>query len=98
MIVPKWPVGGQWGSVAMRWWVLSVLFVAGCDNPCQRLCQNMADLAADCGISVSGAEIDACVNAQASITVEERRTCRDDGSAEILRAQWTCEDVALYFR
>ena len=71
----------------------------GCQNACQEICGRMADYATeDCGITVADSEIDACVERQsADAEREELKVCRDFGDAEVIRAQWSCEDLADYW-
>lgn len=80
---------------------LALLLLVGalgaCNNPCQDLCQRMADFAADCGYNVPEAEIDACVERQSSVEREDKAACRDFGDPEVIDGQWTCDDLAAYW-
>lgn len=79
-------------------WVIAGLLGAGCRNACADLCVRMADYATECGFSVSDAEIDQCIEEQnADLTAEERDACQEFGQAEVLRAQWSCDDLAVYW-
>lgn len=70
--------------------------VAGCQNPCQSLCVRMADYAGECGFSVSDADVDACIEEQSD--PEDPSVCRDFGTADQIREEWTCEDMGVYFQ
>jgi hypothetical protein len=74
-----------------------VAALAGCRNPCQRLCDDMRDFAEDCGFEVSKDEFKSCLDAQSSKNTEreKRQVCADTRGA--LEAEWTCDDVADYF-
>ena len=77
----------------------ALLAGAGCRNPCQQICSRMADYATeDCGFTVAPADIDACVERQGEgLESEEKKACRDFGDPDVIRAQWTCEEVGVYF-
>jgi hypothetical protein len=84
----------------MRWWV--VIGVAaiggGCQNACQDICGRMAEYARECGYPVSDAEVSACVEQQGSdLDGEDRRACREFGDADVIRTQWSCEDLGDYW-
>jgi hypothetical protein len=81
------------------WGVALVLALLGCHNPCQEICARMADYATeDCGLPVSDGEIDTCMERQSSgLEKEDLEACRDYGDAEVIRAQWSCEDLAEYW-
>jgi hypothetical protein len=68
---------------------------AGCGNACQQICGRMAAYARDCGYDVPNDEVQACMAEQADAT--DRDVCREFGSRETIREQWTCDDVAAYF-
>lgn len=70
--------------------------LSGCDNPCQALCVKMADFRAECGTAATDAEVATCVEDFDAVTPDESRACRDFGSAEVLRREWTCDDVNLW--
>ncbi len=81
--------------------VASLLFavaasLAGCGNPCQELCSTMADFSESCGNTVSEAEIEACEEDFANADADELSTCRDFGHPDVLRNEWTCDDVNLF--
>ncbi len=69
--------------------------LAGCQNPCQSLCVRMTDYAEECGYSVSDEAVDACVEEQSD--PEDPSVCRDFGTADRIREEWTCDDMAVYF-
>ena len=71
--------------------------LAGCRNPCQKLCDDMRDFASDCGYEVSKDEFKSCLDAQSSKNTErdKRQVCADTRDA--LDAEWTCDDVSDYF-
>lgn len=70
--------------------------LTGCDNACEQLCETMAELSAECGNSVGEAEIDACMAAYAASTAEENQICGTFGHPDVIRNEWTCDDVNLY--
>lgn len=72
--------------------------LAACNNPCQDICRRMADYASECGYQVPETEVDACIDAQSGLEREDRAACRDFGDAEVIRAQWTCDDLAAYWQ
>lgn len=74
------------------------LVLVACSNPCEELCLRMADYAESCGYSVPESEIDACVEAQASVSKDDAQTCRDNGTAEQIRDEWACDELAPYFQ
>lgn len=72
--------------------------LGGCRNACQDLCVRLADYATeDCGFTVSDAELSTCIDAEAEASADERRVCRDFGSATTIRDEWTCEDLGVYW-
>jgi hypothetical protein len=79
--------------------VAAVLAGTGCKNSCQQICSRMADYATeDCGLTVSDAEIDACIEREGgSLEAEDKQACRDFGDPDVIRAQWTCEDLESYW-
>jgi hypothetical protein len=85
-VVGKWTLWfGTWGLMA-------------CGNPCQTLCGDMAALSDElgCGVAYSDAEIQACEDAFASAEPADLKTCRDFGGLEVMRQNWTCDDINLY--
>lgn len=70
--------------------------LTGCGNACQALCETMAEYGDECGAPWTQGDIDACIVAQASATAEDVRTCRDFGTPDRLRREWSCDDVLLY--
>ncbi|MEQ1564350.1 MAG: hypothetical protein ABMA64_01845 [Myxococcota bacterium] len=78
-------------------WLLALLTGGGaCRNACQDICTRMADYATECGYPVSDAEIDACIEGQ-SAPGESRSACREFGDPEVIRTQWSCEDLSEYW-
>ena len=75
-------------------WVASWLLLVGCKSPCDKLCDNLSAYAQECGFTVPEADVDACVTALES---EDAGVCRDFGTAESIRTQWTCDDLEVYF-
>ena len=75
--------------------VALAVLAGGCQNSCQRICHRMARFAEQCGEEVSREEVQACVDAQAS--AEDRAVCRELGSRSDIEAEWTCDDVAVYW-
>jgi hypothetical protein len=76
--------------------LLPASLLAGCDNPCQSLCDALADYAEECGTSYSDAELADCYDRWADPSPDERHTCMEYGRPDILRREWTCDDVTLY--
>jgi hypothetical protein len=77
--------------------VLALTALGGC-NPCQEICGRMAAYARDCGYDVPASEVAACQDAQAGdASADDRDVCREFGSRQEIREQWTCDDVAAYF-
>jgi len=86
-----------WGTTRAIAWV-AVLAGASCDSPCQDLCQKMADYAEECKLSVTDAEISSCVDRMGQDqTSDSRQACRNFGDPEVIRAQWSCDDLAAYW-
>lgn len=82
----------------MRTLLILTLTLAGCQNSCQQICSRMAEFAEDCGHTVPGDQVKACIEAQAgSASADDRQTCRAFGSLSSIETEWTCEDVAVYF-
>lgn len=90
-------VGPFAGLKLVRLGLVGAALSAGCRNPCQEVCVNMADYAEECNLPISDAEIDACIERQSEPVDEDRAACRDFGDPEVLRAQWTCEDLGRYW-
>ncbi|MBN2801312.1 MAG: hypothetical protein JXX28_19380 [Deltaproteobacteria bacterium] len=78
---------------------LSLLaLLGGCHNACQDLCYDMADYAEDCGLTVTSAAFDACMEAQeGDASREDRATCRQANDPELLRSEWSCADLESYW-
>ena len=71
----------------------------GCNNPCQALCQEIADFSKrECGLEFPQAEVDQCVadHASGNLAEGEKAVCRDGrGNVE---EEWDCEEIAIYFQ
>ncbi len=72
---------------------------AGCGNPCQDLCKDMAAYAEDeCGITVPDAQVTACIEAQAETTDDAAlKVCRQYDSKSAIEEQWGCDELDQYF-
>jgi len=75
--------------------VVLALAGAGCNNACQATCQPVAEFSRECGYSVSDAEVDACIDAQADVTEEDLESCRTYGNPRAVDDTLTCEDLPL---
>ena len=73
-----------------------LMLVMGCNNPCQNLCEDMATIAVDCGVTFTDAEINTCIDDFADISGDDKQTCSNYGGLEILRENWSCDDINLY--
>ena len=84
-----------------RWSVLALAALAataGCRNACQDICVQMANYAEECGFNVSDAELDACLDEQSSdLEKTDKEACRDFGSPELIRNEWSCNDLEAYW-
>ena len=76
--------------------IATICVVAGCENSCQNLCVQMADYSEDCGRTITEAELQACIDEQSSAGPAELQVCRDYGLPDVVRRQWTCDDLNLY--
>jgi hypothetical protein len=78
---------------------LTGLFMAlvGCNNPCQQLCDEIASFATECGYSITDDQIDQCMDDHASGELRDGTEEVCDEYKDELRAEWTCDDVAVYF-
>jgi uncharacterized Fe-S cluster-containing MiaB family protein len=78
--------------------IVALLAAAGCRNSCQQICVRMADYADECGFSVPDDQLAACIDEQASgLEKEDRQACRDFGTPEAIRNEWTCDELARYW-
>lgn len=84
----------SWGAILLL--AGSAVALGGCENSCQSFCVAMADYRDECGAPVSDAELQECVDRYANPSKDELATCSDFGQPDVLRRQWTCEDVNLY--
>ena len=84
--------------MTLRWTAFVALVAAACQNPCAEICGRMADYAKECELPVSDAEVGACVDRMGQdLTSDDKQACRDYGDPEIIRNQWSCEDLAVYW-
>ena len=77
--------------------LMTSVLLAGCNNPCQRVCVRMQTFAEDCGFQVSDAELDACINEQAAPSSDDRAICKEFGDAGTIERTWDCEVAADYW-
>jgi hypothetical protein len=80
----------------MKYLLPFALLLGACQTPCQRVCVRMADYAEECGFTVSDAEIDTCLDEQAS--AEDQGACRRAGAPQTIRNEWSCEDLEIFFQ
>lgn len=74
----------------------AALLLSGCENSCQLLCDSMADLAEECGVSISDAELDQCREDYADAPASDLGYCATYATPEALRRVWDCSDVELF--
>jgi hypothetical protein len=78
--------------------IAAVVFASSCNNSCQMVCVRMSAYAEECGFTVPESQVDACVDAwEGSEAKESRPLCRDFGSAEAIRKEWSCDELQAYF-
>lgn len=58
---------------------------------------NLATYAEECGFTVSDAELDACIAGQKDAASEQKDACREYGDPAVIRNEWTCDDLAVYW-
>lgn len=69
--------------------------LAGCGNPCQQVCSEMADYARECGLTVTPGDVQNCEsNYQGGVSPETADVCREFSDPNTMREWWTCDDVA----
>ena len=68
------------------------LFTA-CETPCQVTCTHMMDFREECGLPVSNAELGECLDFFGRATAQENQTCIEMGTPDMIRRQWSCEDL-----
>lgn len=75
------------------------LALAGCGNPCQQLCDRMAEYANDCGLTVTPEDVTACKDEFTGDQVDDvtRDVCAENNSRDQLEEWWTCDDLAENF-
>ncbi len=85
----------------VRWSLgLGVLALSvGCSNHCQDICQELADYAAECNITVSSDEVSDCKSNHQRRDLDdgELELCQDFKDYDTIREEWTCEDLAEYW-
>lgn len=76
--------------------LLAVLSLAACKNDCQKICDEMADFAEECGTPWEREDLQDCRADQANRNRDKpaRAACED--ALPGLRDEWTCEDLADY--
>lgn len=76
--------------------LLAVLALGGCKNDCQKICDEMAAFAEECGTPWDREAIRECRADQANRnrTKEARAACAD--ALPSLRDEWACEDIEDY--
>lgn len=72
------------------------LAASGCQNSCQALCTELAEYRDECDVGVGASEVESCIDDQASASADALRVCSSYGNAEVLRREWSCDDVRLY--
>lgn len=78
---------------------LLLLLAAGCNNPCQQLCTEMARYAEECDLTVDKNDILICQEdlARSDLAEGDLETCADWGDPDAIREWWTCEDLAAEY-
>jgi hypothetical protein len=56
----------------------------------------MATVAAECGVNFSDAEIAQCEDDFAAVASDRSQTCAEFGSLDVIRNEWSCDDINLY--
>ena len=74
-----------------------LVFLVGCRNDCQQLCNTMADFAKECGETVDKKQINTCMtdNRKRNLTADQLDACDEYGDS--VDEEWTCDDVEEYF-
>jgi hypothetical protein len=78
---------------------LAALFLSGCRNDCQQVCQNMADIAEDkCEKGFSQDELNQCMDTyrKKNLSAEQLDTCKEYG--DTIEKEWDCEDIETYLK
>ena len=76
---------------------LAAIVLAGCSNPCERLCTRMADYAEECGYTVLESELTECLDVQKTAPEEDIEACRTFNDPITIRREWSCEDMLVYW-
>jgi hypothetical protein len=73
------------------------LVLLGCKNDCQKLCDEMAAFAEECGSEWERADIKECRkdHGNSDVSKEGREACAD--ALPTLTEEWTCDDLEAYF-
>lgn len=73
------------------------LALAGCKNDCQKLCDELADYADECGLEWEKEDIRECRKDQSNgnVSKEGREACGE--ALPTLTEEWTCDDLEDYF-
>ena len=78
--------------------LFSMISFLGCRNSCQQVCVHMTKYAEECGFTVDSTQLTTCIQEQAGQgSRDDREACRDYNDPEVVRAEWTCDDLALFF-
>jgi hypothetical protein len=83
----------------MRFLILALFsFLAGCHNPCQDLCKEMASFAEDsCQKTLSDGEVRACIRDHTHDQLNEGDIAVCSEFADTISNEWECEDLEPYF-
>ncbi|MEC7946980.1 MAG: hypothetical protein VX265_05385 [Myxococcota bacterium] len=77
--------------------LIAAVLLLGCKNDCQKLCDEMADYAEECGLPVDREDIKECRAAQSNGNVEKEGREACESARPGLREEWTCDDLEDYF-
>ena len=78
--------------------IVALPLAAGCRNRCQQICSDMAKFAEDCGHDITRAERNLCYEGQRGAeSKSDRAVCREYGGVKNIEAEWTCDDVDIYW-
>lgn len=73
--------------------LLALPLLVGCKTECQKLCQDMADYADECGLTISDEDLDACLQANSRKATSEEQRAECEANRPNLKEEWTCEEV-----
>ncbi len=71
------------------------LTLTACKNDCQSICVELNAFAEECDYAFTNEMMDECLENQGNKTSEEKQNC--SVAADLVREEWTCEDLATYF-